>query len=189
MKFNPLIDSLPEAAQVSGGSYPINTDFRTVLSYLRMLDDEDLSDQDKTAFALVLFFGNGIKAADVDELVQYLRWYINCGEAPDPDRKKAPRYFDILVDSGRIFSAFFQTYRINLKDTRMHWWTFCEMLAGLPKGTHLADVIDIRARPMRPDMDPGERNELAKLKAHYALDEKENDVLGNLFDSLAGVCG
>jgi len=190
VKFNPLNDVPPEAAQVSGGEYLINTDYRTVLSYLRLLDDKDLSDQDRTALALVLFFGKvKIKVGDVGELAAYLRWYINCGEAPDPDKKKEPRYFDILTDSGRIYSAFFQTYHINLRDTRMHWWIFCELLAGLPKGTHLADVIDIRARPFRDDMKPSERNDLAKLKAHYALDESKTDVLGGLFESLAGVCG
>jgi hypothetical protein len=184
-----LIDNPPTAATVNGTDYAINTDYRTVLSYLRLLDDEDLSDQDKTALALVLFFGRKIKSADVEGLVTYVRWYINCGQEPEKNEKPKERYFDILIDSGRIFAAFFQTYDINLRETSIHWWTFCELLAGLPKGTHLADVIDIRARPFRPDMKPGERNELADLKRHYALDEKKDDVIGNLFDSLAGGCG
>lgn len=188
MKFNLLIDNPPTTATVNGTDYAINTDFRTVLSYLRLLDDEDLSDQDKTVLALVLFFGKRIKSADIEGLVAYVRWYINCGQEPKNEKKKE-RYFDILIDSGRIFAAFFQIYNINLRETSIHWWIFCELLAGLPKGTNLADVIDIRARPFRPDMKPSERNELAELKKHYALDDKKSDVLGNLFDSLARVCG
>lgn len=190
MKFNLLIEDPPVTAEVNGREYSIDADFRVVLSYLRLLDDKDTSDQDKTTLALVLFFGEKIRSDDVEELVKFLRWYINRGEEPepvDPEKPKPPRYFDILIDSGRIYSAFFHIYHINLRDVRMHWWIFMELLEGLPHGTHLSDVIDIRAKPFRKDMEPGERNDLARLKKRYAIDEAKTDVLGGLFESLKGI--
>jgi len=189
MKFNILIDDPPEIAEVNGREYAIKTDFKKVLSYLQMLHEKAESDPDDTVFVLAMFFGKEIRKDDIQGLIDFLKWYINRGEEPKEEkkRKKEP-LFDILIDSGRIYSAFFQVYHINLRKVQLHWWTFMELLEGLPKGTHLAEVIDIRGRKFEKYMKAAEKNELAELKKHYAIGEQKDTSMG-LFESLKGITG
>lgn len=187
MKYNPLIDDPPETVMVNEKEYTIKTDFKKVLSYLRMLEDKDTSDQDKTALALYMFFGK-VRETDIQGLIEYLRWYMKRGKDEKKDEDKKEPTFDILVDSARIYAAFFQTYHINLRKVQMHWWTFMDLLEGLPKGTHLADVIDIRGKKIEKWMKAEEINNLVRLKEHYAIVERKDAILG-LFDSLREISG
>lgn len=186
-RFDPIIDAPPETADVNGRAYRVNTDFRVVLAYARMMDDEGTSDQDRAVLGLSLFFGEAIQAGDVEGLADFLRWFLKRGREGEEERERGERLFDLLEDSGRVFSAFLQVYRINLKKVRMHYWTFCELLEGLPQGTHLADVIGIRARRVHPGMSASERNELARLKARYRIGGREADFMAGLFSSLRGI--
>lgn len=190
-QFNPLIDRTPESVTVNGRHYRIETDYRTVLAYMRLIQDQDTEDQDKTVLGLSLFYGDNINPEDIEDLAAYLRHFINRGTEQQEDEAaggtKPPKNFDLLADSGRIFAAFIQTYRINLRKASVHWWIFCELLEGLPdEGTKLAAVIDIRRREYSRHMTPAERNSLARLKEFYKIEEAP-DVITGLFDSLLGI--
>ena len=47
---------LPTSVIVSGTEYPVRTDFRVILEIFVMLDDSELSDADKTAALLRMFY-------------------------------------------------------------------------------------------------------------------------------------
>jgi len=190
-RFNPLIDRPPETITVSGRDYRLDTDYRTVLAYLRLLKDQDIEDQDKTVLGLSMFYGDSILREDLEDLAAHLRYFINRGAEPEEDESadaaKPVKAFDLLEDSGRIYAAFLQVYGINLRKARIHWWIFCELLEGLPdEGTKLSAVIDIRRREYSKHMTPAERNNLARLKEYYQLEETP-DVMTGLFDSLLGI--
>lgn len=190
-QFNPLIDRTPESVTVNGRYYRIETDYRTVLAYMRLIQDQDTEDQDKTILGLSLFYGDNINPEDIEYLAAYLRHFINRGAEQQEDETaggtKPPKIFDLLADSGRIFAAFIQIYKINLRKASVHWWIFCELLEGLPdEGTKLAAVIDIRRREYAKHMTPAERNSLARLKEFYKIEETP-DVIGGLFGSLLGI--
>ena len=185
-KFNVLIDELPSGAVAGGVFYPIRSDFRNVFSYVRMLGDDTLSQQEKTLMALVLFYGETLPE-DLSPLAQYLTLFINLGE--ETEASTGPRLFDLLGDSGRVYAAFRQVYRIDLRQARAHWWVFCELLEGLPNGTHLAEVIDIRGRKFEEWMKPSDRTALQRLKDRYAIGGEQVDVITGLFESLRGLAG
>lgn len=190
-RFNPLIDRPLETVTVGKRDYRLDTDYRTVLAYLRLIHDQDTEDQDKTVLGLSMFYGDDVQREDLEDLAAHLRYYINRGAEPEdseePKGAKPAKTFDLLEDSGRIYAAFLQVYGINLRKARIHWWIFCELLEGLPdEGTKLAAVIDIRRRDYSKHMTPAERNSLAKLKDYYRLEET-TDAMTGLFDSLLGI--
>lgn len=185
--YNPILDELPFECDANGRSYKANTDFRNVFAYFRLLESED-QDEDKVFFGLDLFFGDMIAADDVEILIDWIKWFIRRGKNKEEDEEeiKGPVMFDLIVDAGRIFSAFLQIYGINLRKVKMHWWVFGELLEGLPRGTHLADVIEIRSRKFEKWMKPSDRNELQRLKDRFRIGEKV-DPFDGLFDMLKGV--
>lgn len=183
--FNPLRDQPPETCSVNGNEYRIKSDYRTVLDWIYLMQGDD-SEEDKTLLGLSLFFGDSIQVADVQGLIEYLQWFINMGQ--EPEKETGPKVFDLITDSGRIYAAFYQTYGINLRKVKIHWWLFCVLLEGLPKGTHLSDVIEIRGRKPEKWMKAADRNELAKLQRHYAIKGSESDPMAGLFETLKGLC-
>jgi len=184
--FNPILDTPPVTALVNGHTYRVQSDFRTALAYIRLLSSDE-TDEDKDLLGLSMFFPGDIHQGDVSGLLGYISWFIRRGKEPEEGKEKKTRLFDVLVDSGRIYSAFFQAYRINLNKAQLHWWLFGELLEGLPKGTHLADVIEIRGRKEEKWMSAADRLELARAKDYYRIEDNPKDVMGDLFSFLAGL--
>lgn len=183
--FNVLLDEPPVSIEVNGRAYPVATDYRVALAYFRLMADDDMTDKDRALFGLGLFYGNMIAPDDVEELQKYISFFLSRGGDKE-DGASGPRVFDILEDSGRIYAAFYQIYKINLRKVKMHWWVFCDLLEGLPKGTHLADVIELRGRKFEKWMKPVDRNELQKAKDRYRLGPK-TDVMEGVFNMLKGI--
>lgn len=184
-KFNPLLDSLPGVCVVGEHTYTIATDYRIVLAYLRLMAGDD-EDDDKAILGLSLFFGDQIARNDIQELLDYMQWYIRRGRKEEVNGNGPASTFDILEDSGRIYAAFLQTYKIDLRKAKLHWWIFGELLESLPRGTHLADVIDIRGRKFEKWMKPADKNELQRIKDQYRIGEKR-DAMAPVFDMLRGI--
>ncbi len=185
MKYNPILDQPPTEAVIGGRVYRVNTDFRAVLSYFRLAGDKEHTEDEKTFLTMRLFFGEEIYREDVPELFKWLQFFISRGE--EPEATKGPVVFDSTVDAGRIFAAFFQVYKINLRAGKdpVHWWIFCELMEALPDGTHLAEVIRIRGRKFEKGMSPTDKNELQKAKNRYRIGEAVDPITA-IFNSLRG---
>jgi len=182
--YNPLIDKAP----TEYGGYKINTDFRVVLRFFRLVEDEDLSEDDKVKTALLMFFWDGKEAVNVSKaqmLLDYIvKYYIPCGQEFEDDGSE--KTFDIDVDSGRIYSAFRQAYGIDLHKESLHWWDFTELMNDLPNDTKLAEVVGYRSMDV-PDAksDKKYRAFVLRMKAMYALKkEGVNEQIGDIFDML-----
>jgi hypothetical protein len=182
-QYNPLLDAPPETAEVNGRTYQIATDYRIALAYIRLQESDDMTDQEKAVIALSMFYGPQVQIEDMECLAEHLRWYLRRGKEDEAQESSADPVFDIQADAGRIFAAFLQIYRINLRKVRMHWWIFLELLDALPQGTHLADVIEIRQRPFRQGMSAAEKNSLARMKDHFRIGNYRSPAEG-LFASL-----
>lgn len=186
-KFNPLIEVEPTECEVNGRTYHANTDYRVALAFLREQESDDSRDM-KTIIGLHLFFGDEIEPSDIEGLIKWTDYFLARGEVKKEEaRARENPVFDILVDSGRIMAAFLQVYGINLRRVRIHWWVFCELLDGLPGGTKLAEVVDIRRMRIDPKMKPSERRAIANAKALYAIKETKApmELFGEMLRGIA----
>ena len=167
--FNPLLDTPPKEY----GGYAIKTDYRQPIKFVLLMQDKDLTDDEKKVISVQQFFPDAI-ASDFFALSEYIPWFINRGAEQRESDGEDP-VFDILQDSERIYAAFLQVYKINLNTAHMHWWVFLTLLDNLPDGTKLAEVIRIRSTKI-PKANKHNREQVSslnKLKDIYALGKRQ----------------
>jgi len=149
----------------------VNTDFRFVFSYLR-LQDSDEENEDKISLGLSMFFGP-IYYEDIQGLAEWLKWYMDCGKSEEELPSSGPPVFDLLQDCGLIYAAFMQAYHVNLRKVKMHWWIFSELLRGLPTGTGLSGIMELRGRKVEDWMKPEQKMELIAAQLRVRIRKGE----------------
>lgn len=154
---------LPAAVEENGRKYAINTDYRVILRIFRMLSDPEVPNEDKPWLLRKMFFAGAIPR----EADKYFSWFVGMGREEMPGSGK--RDFDYEQDAVEIYSAFLQTYGVDLLETDLHWWKFLPMLEGVFSGDNaLSNKIRIR------HVDDGEnerKNALGRQKMAVALTE------------------
>ena len=172
--FNFLLDPMPDKYEGKKKDYPVNTDFRNGLRFFKILEDPDLSEDTKTEFMMLCIFGDNLQVyqEDIEGLFEFIPYYISGGKQDD-DSVSGKKVFDFCADSGRLYSAFRQVYRINLLTEKMHWWEFLQLFHDIVTETRLTQVIDIRGKKVPKDATPEYKAQLRIAKSYYELD-KEN---------------
>lgn len=186
-EFNLLLDKPPEEAVISGETYKVKTDFRRVLQYQRIADDEELDEQEKITRSIALFFGADahIVEDDIEPYLAWIGWFIRAGEE-EKEEPSGERVFDFLQDTALIFAAFLQAYRINLRTAEVHWWTFRALVCGLPSGTRLADVMEIRGKKAESWMSAEQKAELVAAQERVRIRGRgERDIFAGIADGWA----
>lgn len=170
-----------------GVEYPIDLAFDNVLDVLDVLDDESLRDHEKSDICLTLLIGdyehdpidlwNHIYTEFIqskqEEPIQYDRRGNPVPVVKEEDDDK--QLYDIVQDAEYIYSSFQQAYGMNLFDVQgsLHWQEFRALLSGLPSGTILQKIIQIRAwKPSKGDS-PKDREDMRKLQKVHALRNSE----------------
>ncbi len=175
-----LYNDPPTALKYGGRKYRLHPEWPCVLAALDCLDDDDLSDEAKIVCALgILIDGpapldSGLLKAIFETL------------SPPQSGPNKPPVMDFVQDWDLIYAGFWQAYGIDLFRRRdMHWMQFSALLRGLPSGTRLADVIEIRQMEIpAPTKDNGRyRAKVAQMKAKYAI-RKRSATLQNGFAGL-----
>lgn len=90
---------------------------------------------------------------------------------PREDSDDGEPLYSIKYDGEFIFSSFMQAYHIDLieEQGKLHWSKFNALLAGLPEGTKLIEVMKIRAwKPQKGDSSK-EKQRMRALQEEYAL--------------------
>lgn len=190
MQSSILLNPLPDSYK----GYRVNTDFRQGLRYFRILSSE-LDKTDKLEAIIICFFGEDqrFKEEDIKDIWPFLDWYLSCGEKSDSEQEASEPVFDYTQDAGLVYAAFMQIYGIDLiaKTTRLHWWEFQALLTGLPSGTTLANVIDIRGKKIPNDASLEYKKEIKRLKWRYRIktpveseirQKAQETKLRNMFD-------
>jgi hypothetical protein len=146
----------------------IKTDFRQGLKFFNILDEDELDEREKALLIMkCLFFSI---PPNVETLWEFINNYISGGEKGDGSGEKVT---DFNQDAGRIYSAFWQVYKIDLRAVDLHWWQFLELFKNLPDGTTLSRVIEIRTKDIDDKMDSKTKAKLMSLKASYMIKTKE----------------
>ena len=198
MNANMLIDPLPTTVEIDGRDIPIQTDFRTAILFEMLVQDKTISKEEKAAYALQLWFSEGIPD-NLDEATDKMLWFYTCGktESVEQAANKAQktsidkRIYDFDIDAELIYAGFLTQYGIDLQDEDMHWWKFSAMFAGLEESREISRIMQYRAIDLGTIKNKAERKHYAELQAKYRLPdnrstEDKEAIAGALFAGQGG---
>lgn len=179
---NPLVTSFV----FNDTEYAIDLAYDTVLDVFDVLGNESLRVGEKVEICLALLLGEDYAVDNEIELWNYVYEefiHIKSEELVIYDRKGNPmptqkeddekRLVDLDVDAEKIYASFQQAYGIDLFDVQQnfHWFKFKALLNGLPSGTILSRIIQIRAyKPSKHDS-AEYKQEMKKLQDLHRLEE------------------
>lgn len=153
----------------------IPIDMKPRLALVKLTGDEYFRDIDPLKAFEVYgeVFENFIKITrPVEDVEQYdLLGNVLPKKSRDNKEDEEPPLYSIKYDGEYIFSSFLQAYQIDLIEAhgKLHWKKFNALLAGLPDGTKLVEVMKIRAwKPSKGDSSK-EKQRMRALQEEYAL--------------------
>lgn len=165
-----LTQQLPDTITVSGGQYPIRTDFRVWLEFTSLMLSEKPAGG-KAVEMLVLLFDT-LPPSFHDTWEAVLKFYTGSSEKQKnggEDSTGAKRIYDFEADADYIYAAFLQQYQIDLQRARLHWWTFRALFHALGEDTQFIKIVSYRSMDLSKIKNREQREMYAKLKKQYAL--------------------
>lgn len=129
---------LPETVQTKEGrEITIDSDFRTVLKCIRVLDDPDVSERDKLYLLMRWFFRGELVPDAYSLFAEFV--------SGDSEADGEPPVMDFEQDADAIYAGFLMDYGIDLLDVKeMHWAKFRALLSGLSDKTALCQRMALR---------------------------------------------
>ena len=191
---NILVDKLPTEYK----GLKIETNFRSFILFELLMQDNDLSSEEKINLALNLFFHNQ-EFKSVDEIKKALNgilWIYTLGKSEEKEdkskkqvrEKKQKAIYSYEHDANLIYSAFLSQYGIDLNDIDyLHWWKFKSLFEGLNDENKICEIMGYRAVDLSKIEDKKQREHYQKLKNKFALpdnrsvEEKEQDFANALW--------
>ena len=168
---------LPVSVSVGGRDYSIRSDYRAILDIITALNDPDLTQEDRGAVMLGIFYPDEIPA-DVDAAIKECFRFIAGGE--ERPEKPGPRLVDWSKDFRWIVSPINRMLGHDVRSVQMHWWTFLSLYYEIPGDCTFAKIVHIReARAMGQKLDKADRDwltrnaDLVKIEQVYSSEEED----------------
>lgn len=170
-----LEDGLPETID----GVPIYADYRNMIRFEQILDDDALSPAVKTVLGVEQLFED-LPPGGLEQAVDRLQWFYSRGKSTDaedkqPVGKKVVRAYDLTndADASCIYAAFRQAYQIDLTEIPyLHWWAFLALLENLPDSTAMAKRMQLRTMDVSKVKDKKMREHYKALQKQVALPAK-----------------
>ncbi|MHB7978932.1 hypothetical protein CF067_00890 [Clostridium sporogenes] len=188
---NLLIDLVPTTIEIEDVEYEINSDFRTSILFELLMQDNELSEEDKIMQALQLYYP--VIPSNINEAVEQMLWFYRCGKdiisSKGTGKGKSTQIYNFEYDDDYIYSAFLDQYRIDLQDIEyLHWWKFKAMFKALKEDNEIVKIMGYRSMDLSKIKDKEEKNYYRKMQELYKIpinkDEKDkleeiNNILLN----------
>ena len=187
----------PEYIETNSKQYKINTDFRVALACFEALEDDEINDVARMNAIISLLLGvekDGeieipqLTTEESNKTIELLIKYLSCGEK-EQSTTVNKRDMDFVQDKQYIYASFLTDYNIDLDNTEMHWWKFCNLLKGLTDKCILSKVRDIRNTDLSEYKDTKTKERIIKAMESVKLKEKKTkeqqdaiDEFNNLFN-------
>lgn len=164
--FNVMLDELPDSFE----GYQIDPSFRIGIQIHQVMEDRDLTNQEKYITSLGLLFP-GIFPETVEDQERAIEWFLSeWNHDKSKKSKDTTKVLDYDVDQWRIYSAFKSQYGIDLNTENMHFWVFMGLLTTLDECA-FTRVVDIRLKKITPKMGKEEKAATLKAKSIYGLEQ------------------
>lgn len=168
-----LEDGLPETID----GVPIYADYRNMIRFEQILDDDTLSDAAKTVLGVEQLFDE-LPPGGIERAVDRLQWFYRRGKDADAEDKqksgkKTVRAYDLTFDAPCVYASFRQAYQIDLTEIPyLHWWAFLALLENLPDSTAMAQRMQLRTMDLSEIKDKKMRDHYKALQKQVALPAK-----------------
>ena len=143
---------LPTSVTVSGCEYPIRTDFRVILEIFVMLDDPDLTDADKTAALLRMFYvrreasPEGNRPPDAEAALRAFTDFVDPRHG-NQGKKSSGRLIDWSQDFDLMVAPINHILGFECRSADyLHWHTFLTAYLEIPPESVFARVLRIREK-------------------------------------------
>ena len=179
---------LPETVDVGGTERAIRSDYRAALDIITVLNDGELTDAERGAICLAIFYEDpdSIPRADMEEAGQRLMWFLRGGDEKDHGRR-GPRLMDWGQDFRLVVAPVNRVLGFEVRACEhLHWWTF--LSAYYEIGDCLfAQVVAIRRKQKEgKKLDEQERRFYRDNRAIVDLKTRESAEEAELFDQWIG---
>lgn len=187
----------PEYVKVNNKKYKINTDFRVAIECTKIATDEEIDDTERALAVIYKLFGDeGLNSKnDWEDLLKVGAKYLNLNRdsttsAEEPD-------MDFEQDMDYIEASFMSDYKIDLTETKMHWWKFYNLLEGLSNSELgnccvLNRIRNLRTFDVSQIKDAKEKNKILRakeqvaLKKEYKMTDEQKENQKKFFELLNG---
>lgn len=158
----------PKHVTIDGVKYPINTDFRVALKCFDIINDENISDTERTYAVVYKLFGLIPKDEDMHIFVEKVEKYLGCGETQE-QHKERKKDMDFEQDFKYLVASFMSDYHINLVESDMHWYQFINLIQGFTENSVMNRVRDLRNYDLSEVKDQKQRNKIIKAQESVTL--------------------
>lgn len=181
----------PEYIKIGERKYKINTDFRVAIECNAIAEDNTIGDFERALAVIYKLYGaKGLEnEEDYVQLLNKAKIYLSFGKEIEKSNEKPD--MDFVEDMDYIIASFMSDYHIDLTNTKMHWWTFFNLLNGLSNSELgnccvLNRVRNLRDYDISEIKDKKEREKLIKAKKMVELKKykKENYLTKEQEESL-----
>lgn len=147
-----MIYSLPYYVEIDGEQLNIrnNCDFRVVLDIIEVLNDDDLTEQEKIQCALFIFYGDELnKTSNYEEAIRQMFIIINGGEE-ETEQVEKPRLMDWQHDFSQIAPPVSRVlgYDVRTPNKFTHWYSWLGGYMEIGECT-FSNIVSIRSKRMK----------------------------------------
>ena len=177
---NILVDLLPKKVDIDVKYYEINWYFRTSILFEMMMDDVELSDEEKLIKGIELYYP--VIPENLEEAIEKIIWFYSCGketnnESGTVSNSKNDKIYSLEYDDEYIYSAFLSQYGIDLQDIEdLHWWKFKAMFKSLNEENQIVKIMGYRAMDIPNDMPNDQKDFYRKMKKLYELPRSKSEI-------------
>lgn len=166
-----LYQAPPESIAVDGTEYPIETDFRAWVNFQGILLGRG-TDAEKAEKITDFMDRLGLlqNKASLDAMI---RFYAGASAENATGGANDKQAFDFEKDSEYIFSAFLDSYGIDLSTARLHWWRFKALFKSLPQDCQLCKIMHYRTVELHK-VPKDQRPFYREMKKRYALGDTDH---------------
>lgn len=177
--------SLPKTVMNGGKELDIRYDFRPILDILEVVNDPELSDEDKAEAIIGIFYVNPEEITDIRAAIKECFLFIDAGQE---QKKKSAKLVDwqqdfqyIIAPINRVIGTEIRSipYDAERNEGGFHWWTFLGAYMEIGSECLFSQIVNIRDKKARGkklekyESEWYRRNaDIVNIKKHYTESEE-----------------
>lgn len=156
---------------MNGVEYPVDTDFREWVKFQGILLAYGTNEA-KAVKVCELMAEMGLPQTK-ESLDAMLQFYAGASTENQTGSGGNVQAYDFEKDSEYIFSAFLDSYGIDLTTERLHWWRFKALFKSLPENCQMCKIMMYRTIDLKK-VPKEQRKFYREMKSRYSLKSANN---------------